>query len=121
MIRAANVRLPSPDLMDLPEADRSVARWTTVPEASIYGRLRHHRREIPLERKGRGWAVINGESALGQVGRVLAMLTAMAKAKHVGIASVGSLSKTSNVGSAICHLPSEIQTSQRSLEVRFDG
>lgn len=52
-----------------------------------------------IEREGPGWAVINGESALGQVGSVLAMKTAMAKAKQVGIAYVG-LTNTGHIGAA---------------------
>ena len=52
-----------------------------------------------IEREGPGWAVIDGESALGQVGGMYAMQTAMAKAKNVGIAYVG-LRNTGHIGAA---------------------
>ena len=52
-----------------------------------------------IEREGPGWAIIDGESALGQVGSVFAMRTAMAKAKQVGIAYVG-LTNTGHIGAA---------------------
>lgn len=52
-----------------------------------------------IEREGPGWAIINGQSALGQVGSVFAMRTAMAKAKQVGIAYVG-LTNTGHIGAA---------------------
>ena len=52
-----------------------------------------------IEREGPGWAIIDGESALGQVGSVFAMRTAIAKAKQVGIAYVG-LTNTGHIGAA---------------------
>ena len=52
-----------------------------------------------IEREGPGWAIIDGESALGQVGSVFAMRTAMAKAKQVGIAYIG-LTNTGHIGAA---------------------
>ena len=52
-----------------------------------------------IEREGPGWAIIDGESALGQVGSVFAMRTAMAKARQVGIAYVG-LTNTGHIGAA---------------------
>ncbi len=52
-----------------------------------------------IEREGPGWAIIDGESALGQVGSVFAMRMAMAKAKQVGIAYVG-LTNTGHIGAA---------------------
>ena len=52
-----------------------------------------------IEREGPGWAIIDGESALGQVGSVFAMRTAMAKARQVGIAYVG-LKNTGHIGAA---------------------
>jgi LDH2 family malate/lactate/ureidoglycolate dehydrogenase len=52
-----------------------------------------------IEREGPGWAVIDGDSALGQVGSVFAMRTAIAKARHVGIAYVG-LRNTGHIGAA---------------------
>ena len=52
-----------------------------------------------IEREGPGWAIIDGESALGQVGSVFAMRTALAKAQRVGIAYVG-LRNTGHIGAA---------------------
>ena len=52
-----------------------------------------------IEREGPGWAIIDGESALGQVGSVFAMRKAMAKAKQVCIAYVG-LTNTGHIGAA---------------------
>lgn len=52
-----------------------------------------------IEREGPGWAVIDGDSALGQVGSLFAMQTAIAKAKNVGIAYVG-LRNTGHIGAA---------------------
>jgi ureidoglycolate dehydrogenase (NAD+) len=52
-----------------------------------------------IEREGPGWAVIDGDSALGQVGSVFAMRTAMTKARNVGIAYVG-LRNTGHIGAA---------------------
>src|SRR5690242_4548695 len=37
-----------------------------------------------IDREGPGWAVVDGDSALGQVGSVFAMRTAIAKARNVG-------------------------------------
>ncbi|MBM4074692.1 MAG: Ldh family oxidoreductase [Planctomycetes bacterium] len=56
--------------------------------------------EVPhIERQGPGWAIINGESALGQVGSHLAIRTAMEKAKSVGVAYV-ALRNTGHIGAA---------------------
>ncbi len=52
-----------------------------------------------IEREGLGWAIIDGESGLGQVGSVFAMRTAIAKARQVGIAYVG-LKNTGHLGAA---------------------
>lgn len=52
-----------------------------------------------IEREGPGWAIIDGESGLGQVGSVFAIRTAIAKAKQVGIAYVG-LKNTGHLGAA---------------------
>lgn len=52
-----------------------------------------------IEREGPAWAVIDGDSALGQVGGVFAVRTAMTKARNVGIAYVG-LRNTGHVGAA---------------------
>ncbi len=52
-----------------------------------------------IEREGPGWAVVDGESALGQVGCVFAMRLAMQKARTVGIAYVG-LRNTGHIGAA---------------------
>lgn len=52
-----------------------------------------------IEREGPGWAVIDGDSALGQVGGVFATRTAIAKARNVGIAYVG-LRNTGHIGAA---------------------
>lgn len=52
-----------------------------------------------IEREGPGWAVIDGASALGQVGSFFAIETAMAKARHTGIAYVG-LRNTGHIGAA---------------------
>ena len=52
-----------------------------------------------IEREGPAWAVIDGDSALGQVGSVFAMRTAMAKARQVGVAYVG-LRNTGHIGAA---------------------
>ena len=52
-----------------------------------------------IEREGPGWAIIDGDSALGQVGGVLAIQTAVAKARQVGIAYVG-LRNTGHIGAA---------------------
>lgn len=52
-----------------------------------------------IEREGPGWAVIDGDSALGQVGCVFAVRVAIAKARNVGIAYVG-LRNTGHIGAA---------------------
>jgi ureidoglycolate dehydrogenase (NAD+) len=52
-----------------------------------------------VERSGPGWALIDGNSGLGQVGCVFAMRTAIAKARAVGIAYVG-LRNTGHIGAA---------------------
>lgn len=52
-----------------------------------------------IEREGLAWAVIDGESALGQVGGVFAIRTAISKAKHCGVAYVG-LRNTGHIGAA---------------------
>lgn len=52
-----------------------------------------------IEREGPGWAIVDGDSALGQVGSVFSMKTAMAKARNVGIAYVG-LRNTGHIGAA---------------------
>lgn len=52
-----------------------------------------------VEREGPAWAVIDGDSALGQVGSVFAMRTAMTKARSAGIAYVG-LRNTGHIGAA---------------------
>ena len=52
-----------------------------------------------IEREGPGWAVVDGESALGQVGCTFAVRLAMEKARAVGIAYVG-LRNTGHIGAA---------------------
>lgn len=52
-----------------------------------------------VEREGPAWAIIDGESALGQVGGVFAIRTAMAKARQMGVAYVG-LRNTGHIGAA---------------------
>ncbi len=52
-----------------------------------------------IEREGPAWAIIDGESALGQVGSHFAMRTAMSKARNVGIAYVG-MKNTGHIGAA---------------------
>lgn len=52
-----------------------------------------------IEREGPAWAVIDGESALGQVGGVFAMQAAIDKARTVGVAYVG-LRNTGHIGAA---------------------
>jgi ureidoglycolate dehydrogenase (NAD+) len=52
-----------------------------------------------IEREGPGWALIDGQSALGQVGSAFAVRTAMEKARRVGIAYVG-LRNTGHIGAA---------------------
>lgn len=52
-----------------------------------------------IEREGPAWAVIDGQSALGQVGSVFAMRMAIEKAKTVGVSYVG-LRNTGHIGAA---------------------
>ena len=52
-----------------------------------------------VEREGLGFALIDGQNALGQVGSVFAMQTAIKKARHVGIAYV-ALRHTGHIGAA---------------------
>ncbi|MCY2965730.1 MAG: Ldh family oxidoreductase, partial [Planctomycetota bacterium] len=52
-----------------------------------------------IERQGPGWAMIDGESALGQVGGCFAIETALEKARNTGIAYVG-LRNTGHIGAA---------------------
>lgn len=52
-----------------------------------------------IDREGPGWSIVDGQSALGQVGCTLAMRTAIAKARQVGIAYVG-LRNTGHIGAA---------------------
>ena len=52
-----------------------------------------------IAREGPGWAIVDGASALGQVGSVFAMQLAMTKARQVGIAYVG-LRNTGHIGAA---------------------
>ena len=50
-------------------------------------------------RQGPGWAVVDGDSALGQVGSTFAMNLAIAKARNVGVSYVG-LKNTGHIGAA---------------------
>jgi LDH2 family malate/lactate/ureidoglycolate dehydrogenase len=52
-----------------------------------------------IEREGASWALIDGESGLGQVGGVFAIHTALAKARETGMAYVG-LRNTGHIGAA---------------------
>ena len=52
-----------------------------------------------IEREGPGWAIVDGDSALGQVGSVFATQLAIRKARQVGIAMVG-LRNTGHIGAA---------------------
>ena len=52
-----------------------------------------------IEREGPGWAVIDGNSCLGQVGCTFAMQTALTKARNVGVAYVG-IRNTGHIGAA---------------------
>lgn len=52
-----------------------------------------------IEREGLAWAVVDGDSALGQVGGCFAMQLAMDKARQAGIAYVG-LRNTGHIGAA---------------------
>jgi LDH2 family malate/lactate/ureidoglycolate dehydrogenase len=55
--------------------------------------------EPRIEREGPGWAIIDGQSALGQIGSLDAVRVAMQKARQVGIAYVG-LRNTGHIGAA---------------------
>jgi ureidoglycolate dehydrogenase (NAD+) len=57
------------------------------------------RAQPDVEREGPGWAVVDGRSALGQVGSEFAVRLAMEKARAVGIAYVG-LRNTGHIGAA---------------------
>ncbi|MSR55934.1 MAG: Ldh family oxidoreductase [Gemmataceae bacterium] len=59
----------------------------------------HPTAEPRIEREGPGWAIIDGQSALGQVGSLFAIRTAIQKARQVGIAYVG-LRNTGHIGAA---------------------
>lgn len=52
-----------------------------------------------IEREGPGWAVVDGQSALGQVGSLFAVRLAIEKARQVGVAYVG-LRNTGHIGAA---------------------
>jgi len=52
-----------------------------------------------IERQGPGWAIVNGESALGQVGSQFCIELAMEKAANVGVAYIG-LKNTGHIGAA---------------------
>ncbi|MBS0262019.1 MAG: Ldh family oxidoreductase [Planctomycetes bacterium] len=52
-----------------------------------------------IEREGPGWAVVDGQSALGQVGCEFSMRLAIQKAQQVGMAYVG-LRNTGHIGAA---------------------
>jgi ureidoglycolate dehydrogenase (NAD+) len=52
-----------------------------------------------IEREGPGWAVIDGESALGQVGCQYALQVGLDKARRVGVAYVG-VHNTGHIGAA---------------------
>ena len=52
-----------------------------------------------IEREGPGWAVIDGDSTLGQVGGMFATRTAIEKARNVGVAYVG-LRNSGHIGAA---------------------
>lgn len=55
--------------------------------------------EPRIEREGPAWAIVDGQSALGQVGCLQAVRLAMRKARQVGIAYVG-LRNTGHIGAA---------------------
>lgn len=55
--------------------------------------------EPRIEREGPGWAIVDGESALGQVGSLFAMRLAIEKARKVGTAYVG-LRNCGHIGAA---------------------
>jgi len=50
-------------------------------------------------REGPGWAVVDGDAALGQIGCTMAMRLAIAKAQQVGIATV-AIRNTGHIGAA---------------------
>jgi LDH2 family malate/lactate/ureidoglycolate dehydrogenase len=52
-----------------------------------------------IEREGPGWAVVDADSALGQIGGSFGMRTALEKASQVGIAYVG-VRNTGHIGAA---------------------
>lgn len=55
--------------------------------------------EPRIEREGPAWAIVDGQSALGQVGSLTATRLAMQKARQVGIAYVG-LRNAGHIGAA---------------------
>jgi LDH2 family malate/lactate/ureidoglycolate dehydrogenase len=55
--------------------------------------------EPRIEREGPGWAIVDSQSSLGQVGGLFAIRLAMQKARQVGIAYVG-LRNTGHIGAA---------------------
>ena len=55
--------------------------------------------EPTVEREGPGWAIVDGQSALGQIGCEYAVRLAMQKARNVGVAYVG-LRNTGHIGAA---------------------
>lgn len=52
-----------------------------------------------IEREGPGWAVIDGDSTLGQVGGMFATQVALTKARNVGVSYVG-LKNSGHIGAA---------------------
>lgn len=52
-----------------------------------------------IEREGPGWAIVDSQSSLGQVGSLFAIRQAIEKARRVGIAYVG-LRNTGHIGAA---------------------
>lgn len=65
----------------------------------LQGRGYRSEGEPKILRKGPGWAVIDGDNALGQVGCSFSVQVAMKKAQTVGIAYVG-LRNTGHIGAA---------------------
>lgn len=55
--------------------------------------------EPHIEREGPGWAIVDSQSSLGQVGSIFAIRQAIEKARRVGIAYVG-LRNTGHIGAA---------------------
>jgi len=55
--------------------------------------------EPRIEREGPGWAIVDSQSSLGQVGSLFAIRAAIEKARQVGIAYVG-LRNTGHIGAA---------------------